>query len=730
MFIVNSVRRLRIPFFLLLGGLFFSTNCFVLAKVPVEGESPEKKLCELAATGELSDELVSQFYRYALKNAKEKIPASEEFWLWLARNKEIEQGLLVGLHPNYNPGVVKRLQELKDTFGTQVEQYPHLALAFAFVFGAAKDKSIKSPWVHWTVKDRPVPTCCESFAYYVKNKDKMLFPIDRLPWPLMIYVADNDIPLSERQWVLSKYGNLTMNKLGGLHTAPPYVSRTHAHSLPTILNEGGVCYKQAYYASRVMKSLGVPSVKMHVREHVYEGWITEKDKLYAHVGAAYGYGNGVFFCPLTRTKPKQYEFQFIVSAMNHSYDKYLKSKIASYVFALLPDETKIESLRLIEAGVHINPYVIDAWREYIELYTKGVLSPEDGWRMYQKAEKMIPEYPEVRCMVLNLITKSQLQNPAVCSEEQYKKTRQRFTETIKMLESSNRFDLALAVLKIHANYLNKNEGIEVLVDQALTWFKLRKLILRDENKLFTHVRVIAAKSKNTEALEKLIVTEYHRRKEVLKTCREKYTEYCDSFAHVTKAYSSYLAKKGDPIKAAELSVELDRYNRINGNLNKNNVREIIQEGRSIGAVGALVSVIKPVTQGSMVWRVLSPVPQGMKIRVHLQHAAAGKEGAFYLTAWSDNDRNGVPDTKVAVSPLFTAQKKDDWSEWQFTPTGGVVFVGFATKSKTPLYYQMGDELEGYYGLSNRVFYTRAFDGTPEQTVHPRFTNMKVEILRN
>lgn len=165
----------------------------------------------------------------------------------------------------------------------------------------------------------------------------MLIPLDQLPWPLMLYVADNDIPLTERQWVLNRYPNLSIKDLSGLHTAPPYVPGTHAHSLPIIRQKGGICYKQTYYASRVMKCLGIPSFKIHVAEHIYEGWVIGSDKLTVKIGGAYGYANGSFFCPLTRTKPKQHQFKLIVSAINRSYDRYCTSKIASYVFALLPE---------------------------------------------------------------------------------------------------------------------------------------------------------------------------------------------------------------------------------------------------------------------------------------------------------------------------------------------------------------------------------------------------------
>ena len=36
-------------------------------------------------------------------------------------------------------------------------------------------------------------------------------------------------------------------------------------------------------------------------------------------------------------------------------------------------------------------------------------------------------------------------------------------------------------------------------------------------------------------------------------------------------------------------------------------------------------------------------------------------------------------------------------------------------------------MEGYYGLSDRVFYSRVFDGKPQSSVQPRYVNIRVEI---
>ncbi len=688
-----------------------------------------ERLFELAKEGQLSGELVSEFHKYARMNAKAKIQAPDEFWGWLAKNQEIERGLLVGLHPGYNPDVIKHLQQLRKAFGTQVEQYPHLALAFSFVYGAAKDKTIRSAWLKWTAEGRPVPSCTDSFAYYLENKDKMLCSLDQFPWPLMIYVADNDIPLSERQWVLNRHKKISTKTLGRLHTVPPYIKGTYVQSLPSICRKGGVCYKQAYYASRVMKCFGVPSYKIHVLEHIYEGWAIKDRQFKSGIGGSYGCHNGDFLCPLTRKILKQYRFRMLVSSINHSYDQYLNSKIACHVFKMLPASSKKQAIKLLEASIKHNPYVVDAWLLHVQACEEGLFPLEEGFRLFDRVCRMLPDYLVLRCTILNKLTAAQLKSKGDIPMAQCLETGKRFQDTLDWLIKKKHVDLSLGLLINHACYVARTKGIDVAVDHSLEWFELGGFSPDNQKELFKHVRSIAAKSNDKKPLEKLLLTEHARRRRNMLTCsKDQYSKHYSCYVQAAKANIDYYKKTGQQVKASQILLEIDRFDKKN--LNLDDLRDIVHGGRAIGAIAQPVSTIKSFTPGCSVWRVLYTLPKDIRVRVYLQHAAAGKEGAFHLTAWSDNDHDGIPDTKIAMSPLMTAKIKDEWSHWDFIPTGRTVFVGLATKVKIPIYYQMNGELEGYYGLSDRAFYARVFDGKPEQTIQPRYSNLRVEILRN
>jgi hypothetical protein len=709
------------------------------AALTKENSANTEKLCVLAAEGQLSEALICRFYEYALENAKEKIQAPDEFWKWLANNKTMQCGLLVGLHPDYNPDVIKHLQELRKTCGSQVERFPHLALAFSFVYGAAKGQTIRAPWLDWVSKNREVPSCCESFTYYVENKDKMLYPLDKLPWPLMLYIANNDVPISERQWVLSHNKGHTLDDLAGLHNEPEYVKGAFARkvvalegasmALPRILSDGGVCSQLAYYASRTFKCLGVPSVRLQERYHAFEGWVAGNQTLEVKIGAAYdNRKNGYFFCPLTREKHYEYEFKLLVSSVNLSYERYLKSKIACHVFGLLPDVSKKKAMGLLDASIKTNPYVVESWLEYAQACRDDVFPIETGWTLLDRANGLISDHPELACAILNILTTSQLKSGRPIPESQYQQTSNKFREILVRLRRQKRIDLALGVFETHADYLAKTKGIPAVVDSSLGWFKLDEFIIDSQKELFKYIYNMVLESKDEASLEKLLQAEYRRRIVLTRKCGEKtYAEHYSSYAQAATAYISYFKKRGDQMKASEISLELDKLK--DESVKLFDFREVITQGRTLGAVGEQVTKNIPTAPGCYVWRILYDLPGGLKVRIRVKHSAPGKAGAFHLTAWSDKDGNGVPDNQIGISPLLTADKKDQWSQWEFEPTDKTVFIGIVMKEKMSFYYHMGGELEGYYGLSDRVFYSYVFGSPPESSVQPRYINIQVEILQ-
>ncbi len=85
--------------------------------------------------------------------------------------------------------------------------------------------------------------------------------------------------------------------------------------------------------------------------------------------------------------------------------------------------------------------------------------------------------------------------------------------------------------------------------------------------------------------------------------------------------------------------------------------------------------------GVQVWRVKrSNNDTGQHLRryeVSMPHAVAGAHGAFYYVAYADTTGDGRPDTRIAQSPLASANRPGQWTSWTFTTDRAEVFVGNA-----------------------------------------------------
>ncbi|MFO8011944.1 MAG: hypothetical protein R6X20_01430, partial [Phycisphaerae bacterium] len=180
------------------------------------------QLKEAAATDRLSDRLLGLFRDYTAARVREayvpdRIP--EPLWTWVLGHQDLRDAVLLGLHPTSDVDVriLDRVAALRKAFPEKVETYPHLALAFAMVYGTAGEKSVREPRLGWVGDERPIPSMEESFQDYVDHAGGMKIPLGQMPWPLLVYVADNDLPLEERNWVRSRYGAKPLSEFSRIY---------------------------------------------------------------------------------------------------------------------------------------------------------------------------------------------------------------------------------------------------------------------------------------------------------------------------------------------------------------------------------------------------------------------------------------------------------------------------------------------------------------------------------
>ncbi len=158
--------------------------------------------------------------------------------------------------------------------------------------------------------------------------------------------------------------------------------------------------------------------------------------------------------------------------------------------------------------------------------------------------------------------------------------------------------------------------------------------------------------------------------------------------------------------------------------------KIIDQVTVFGITNQEVSRISNTGHNVQIWEVLPEFTIQGEYELKIKHAAIGEVGSFYIIAWADTNNDEKPDKEISRSDLKTASKDGEWSSWNFKSDYNRIFVGNTwSSSNEKMYYQNGGTIDGYAGLSSTVFYSRVFNGKASQSTSPRFTNIKVKIIK-
>ncbi len=180
----------------------------------------------------------------------------------LRNNPNLANTLVFLIRPGEDPrGAYGMLDQLRQKRAELLDKYATLAAAICVVHQKPFERHINENTARAV---DPVGI----FDYYVKNESRMFFGIRNVPAELLVYVVDTTGSLDEMNWALAKYGG--DKEVGKRFFDIKYdydafrkgtVKKVTqmGFSLPNILQFGGVCADQAYFATEVGKSIGVPT---------------------------------------------------------------------------------------------------------------------------------------------------------------------------------------------------------------------------------------------------------------------------------------------------------------------------------------------------------------------------------------------------------------------------------------------------------------------------------------
>lgn len=264
------------------------------------------------------------------------------------------------------------------------KQYPQLAFAIAFVHDIPPPPIWPHPQVGQNVLPRQLRSPAETFAYFTNARNVKWFhsSIKRIPLSESIFLVDLIVTDTEVDWVRK---NITIHPTEydqvyalvkydqGRSRAAQYNWIYDDYSLPAIMQVGGICVDQAYFASQVGKVQGLPTIEFLGSgldgRHAWFGYLNSRGKWEMDAGryADQRFVTGHAFNPQTWNFISDHEVAFIGTGY-HKSATYFSSQI-HYYWARLYSSLRENELAEKAAGnaVAIDRRNAEAWSILIDL---------------------------------------------------------------------------------------------------------------------------------------------------------------------------------------------------------------------------------------------------------------------------------------------------------------------------------------------------------------------------
>lgn len=190
----------------------------------------------------------------------------------------IELGLLIDRDHDELEDVVRVAAMLLKERGELVEQYAAMSSALCVVHDSMDEYSRR-------INENAVesPAVMTIFDYFSQNANQMNIHPNRLTPALLVHVVDMTEEPEQSSWALGRYGSNP--QIGErffeieydyehFRGAPKRVTAMGNYRLQSILQYGGVCADQAYFAEGVAKACSIPSAYVYARgADVSHAWI-------------------------------------------------------------------------------------------------------------------------------------------------------------------------------------------------------------------------------------------------------------------------------------------------------------------------------------------------------------------------------------------------------------------------------------------------------------------------
>jgi hypothetical protein len=355
-----------------------------------------------------------EFARY-FGAIEELTSAQKETLKWLAAQPHLMPTLMSAVYRRDSPEqVIEILDLLRKQQPERLDEYPDLATAMVVVW----DKPLAPDANGRTVTyddDRPAVL----FNYFTNPRNQMRFDLKSMPWQLDTHIVDMRISEDEIPWAAERYRN--NYSIADLYFEVNYDDRNfyngdekkiaaHAYTLQNILQYGGVCVEQAYFAEQIAKTLGIPSCTCTSRgggagqaAHAWLGLLTQQNGKAAWNFDEGRYKEDLFWSanivdPQTHGTLTDADVGLLAELQNVSPATRQVSALELKLADLLPAPRRVD---LYLREIEICPGNRSAWVALDNLGAKLQLTPAQTDTFGRDVDRFLTQsYPDFACQML------------------------------------------------------------------------------------------------------------------------------------------------------------------------------------------------------------------------------------------------------------------------------------------------------------------------------------------
>ncbi len=306
-----------------------------------------------------------------------------EFSAWVLSHPRFSESFF-GLLTEYDflPSVLKTLAALHAENARTFETYAELALAVAVVY----DVPPPPGWPHAQVSQRllprklPEPSVVFSFFVDLDRSGRSLHRLAYLTAKDLKFLVDVAAPLDELYWAQTSI-TTPLAELASTYEAVKYRSDRvnygvynwpgKNYSLAGILEEGGICVDQAYFASEAGKARGVPTLVFRGSgldgRHAWFGYLDGMKHWQLDAGrfAEQRFVTGLAHDPQTWGNLSDHEIQFLSEGFRTT-PSYRQAQIhADFAARFLQEGNTPAAIKAARKAISTEMRHLDAWETLV-----------------------------------------------------------------------------------------------------------------------------------------------------------------------------------------------------------------------------------------------------------------------------------------------------------------------------------------------------------------------------